>query len=111
MEVALRPVFSVSKAATANLRDVAIEGVLESLNVEDRWKRVLLSCSGTKEDSESLKRMVVEKYVDLRGHSFARSILELYKQAQKKTLQKNQGFRKNLNGKASVIPEPSNAED
>ena len=55
MEVALRPVFSVSKAATANLRNVATKGVLESLNVEDRWKHVLLSCSGTKEDSESLE--------------------------------------------------------
>ena len=48
----------------------------------------------------------MEKYVDLRGHSFARSIWELYKQAQKKTLQKNQGFKMERHLSSPSLPMP-----
>ena len=39
----------------------------------------------------------INLYYTIRGHSFSKSIMELYKQHSQKTLQKSKGLRKKIN--------------
>jgi len=50
--------------------------------------------------------MIIELLVMIRGFSFSRSIMEIYKQAQKKSIQKSKGVRKQLIGKSKSTLSP-----
>ena len=57
--------------------------------------------SAEEKEEQILLRMLIEMWVSVRGFSFAKSMLEMYKQAQKKTVQKSKGVRKQLIGKGT----------
>ena len=45
--------------------------------------------------------MLTDLWVTVHGFSFAKSMMEMYKQAQKKTVQKSKGVQKQLIGKST----------
>ena len=47
-------------------------------------------------EGRELMNIIVSKFTNLRGHSFASSYMEMYKQTTKKTVQKSKGLRKKL---------------
>ena len=59
----------------------------------------IISAEWEEKEEQILLQMLIEMWVTVRGFSFAKSMLEMYKQAQKKTVQKSKGVRKQLIGK------------
>ena len=56
----------------------------------------ILGAAWSKEEEECLLPMIVELWITIRGFSFANSLMELYKQSSKKTVQKSKGLRKKV---------------
>ena len=56
----------------------------------------ILSAEWEEKEEQALLSMVIELWITIRGFSFARSFLEMYKQANKKSVQKSKGLRKKL---------------
>lgn len=90
IEMEVRNHFNESTQGNSTIQDT----VCMDIDVVYYWnvcQQLLLE----KEKDELLK-IIVLKYVNLRGHSFAASIMELYKQKAKKTTQKSKGLRKKV---------------
>ncbi len=76
-------------------KDAITKDVISSDDVIFQW----CLATGTKVgDAEScaLLQKVIALYITVRGFAFAKSCLELYKQATKKALAKSKGLRKEL---------------
>ncbi len=71
-----------------------MESVTSDEDVLFYW--TILAAEWEEEDEEALLPMVTELWITIRGFPFARSFLEIYKQANKKTVQKSKGLRKKL---------------
>ena len=48
------------------------------------------------EESQALLKLIAEHYITIRGLSFVSGLLEKYKQAHKRSIQKSKGVRKQL---------------
>ena len=70
------------------------EKILADDDVLHFWD--LVSAGWEIEESQALLKQIVEHYVTIRGFSFASGLLEKYKQAHKKSIQKSKGVRKQL---------------
>lgn len=76
-----------------NLKDVA-EDIKKDDETQFFW--ALVAVDWEEEESQALLGLVVDKYITVRGFSFARAYVEKYKAAQKKSVQKSKGLRKQL---------------
>ena len=76
-----------------------IKSILQMVTLDDDiqfcWS-VLTEDIEDPDATSQLLDMIVEHWITLRGFSYASSIMEKYKQAQKKNVQKSKGLRKNL---------------
>ncbi len=71
-----------------------VQKVLKDDDIQFQW--CLLSAEIEEAEATCLLTMLVDLYVIIRGFSYGRSIMELYKQRTKKKLQKSKALRKNL---------------
>ena len=95
MELELRKHLKVtSESASAEAKEVMIKSVSENEDVLFFWS--LVSANWSMKEADTLLRMIVEQWITVRGFSFTSAFLEKYKQANKKTVQKSKGLRKNL---------------
>lgn len=72
-----------------------LDGLLQNEDLLFQWCFVVRT-SVDNESSPILLKQITELYLTVRGFAFATSCLELYKQANKKTLQKKKALRKEL---------------
>ena len=70
------------------------ERVLCNEDVQFFWCMVNYDIAG--EIEQELLKLIVELWITIRGHSFAKSYMELYKQQTKKVLQRSKGLRKSI---------------
>ena len=85
---------------TTNLRDKVKERVLEDENVQFYW--CMLTTDIEDDKAKILLTMIVDLFITVRGFSFTKSSMELYKQATKKSTQKSKALRKTLSTKTSI---------
>ena len=99
VEMNVRRHFSKTSAPTlsAGSKAALVESIATDEDVLFYWS--IISAEWEEKEEQILLRMVIEMWVTVRGFSFAKSMLEMYKQAQKKTVQKSKGVRKQLIGK------------
>jgi len=102
MEMKIRQHLTATMAPTisAGFKSTMIECILFDEDVLFYWS--IVAVEWEEEVEETLLRMICELWITIRGFSFADSWLEMYKQSQKKTVQKSEGVRKQLIGKGST---------
>ena len=71
-----------------------IDGILQNEDLLFQWD--ILAAEMDNDVTSAVLQQIVELYVTIRGFAFATSCLELYKQANKKTLQKKKALRSQL---------------
>ena len=76
-----------------------MESITTDKDVLFYWS--IISAEWEEKEEHILLRMLIGLWVTVGGFSFAKSMLERYKQAQKKTVQKSKGVRKQLIGKST----------
>ncbi len=96
IEIVVRSVFNVKSAheVTSGLREKVKHSALKDEDVIFYW--YILTTDIDTETGNILLSMIVDLYVTIRGFSFAKSFMELYKQSTKKATQKTKGLRKTL---------------
>ena len=98
VEMNVRRHFSKTSAPTlsAGSKAALVESITTDEDLLFYWS---ISAEWEEKEEQILLWMVIDLWVTVRGFSFAKSMLEMYKQAQKKTVQKSKGVRKQLIGK------------
>ncbi len=96
VETKVRDFFRVTAAQSLSdgMKPVILEAVTSDEDVLFFWS--IVAAEWDEEEEQALLPMVIELWVTIRGFSFAKSFLEIYKQAKKKTVQKSKGLRKHL---------------
>lgn len=96
IEEEIRRHFTVTAqhAGHEGFKDRVIQHLKENEDVLFQW--CILSIELDDELSLVLLNMILELYVTIRGHAFANSCMELYKQHKKKTLQKAKAVRRKV---------------
>ena len=96
MEEVIRGYYHVNKASDLNdgKKDEIVKNVIKDDGVMCSWS--IVAADMNKKVADELIKLIVEEWVKIRGFSFAGSWLELYKQRNKKTLQRSKGIRKQL---------------
>ena len=79
---------------SAGMKATLMEAVTSDEDVLFFW--TILAAEWEEEEEQALLPMLTELWITIRGFSFAKSFLEIYKQANKKTVQKSKGLRKQL---------------
>ena len=74
-------------------REEIVKSVLESKDVQRNWNDALPVDDAM---SSWLLKELVESYTTIRGYAFASSCMEIYKQSQKRTIQKQKPLRKKI---------------
>jgi hypothetical protein len=93
MEVQLRQHFCTNKLTNESSSANIVHVLLAQDELYVQW-RTTTSTSPDDEHALSIFKIVVELYVTIRGFAFAKSCVELYKQATKKQTAKSKGLRK-----------------
>ena len=70
---------------------------MKSDSVMMQWE--LVGVELERERGEILLKLIVNEWITLRGFSFATGLVELYKQANRQSLQKSKGLRSKLSTK------------
>ena len=70
---------------------------MKSDSVMMQWE--LVGVELERERSEILLKLIVNEWITLRGFSFATGLVELYKQANRQSLQKSKGLKSKLSTK------------
>lgn len=94
MEYELRKHLSTNTIQSLTLGDDMKKSIVESEDVQFFWSMV--SGDWDEESVLVLLEMVVSQWIKIRGFSYASAWVEKYKVAQKTTLQKSKGVRKQL---------------
>ena len=94
MELAIRQFLSADPSQLGNIKAKLKELVQSDEDVQFYW--AIVSAGWEEEESQALLEQIVQEYVTIRGFSFASAWMEKYKKAQKKTIQKSKGVRKEL---------------
>lgn len=96
IEEELRSYFKVSgvKEISDGARDTIVRAICSSDDVAFYW--CMLCTDGGDEEKDELLLRIVNLWVTIRGFSFARSWMEMYKQANKKGTQRAKALRKDL---------------
>ena len=79
---------------TTDLRERVKESVLSDEDVLFHWS--MLTTDIEDDRAEILLVMLVDLFITIRGFSFTKSFMELYKQRTKKSTQKSKALRKTL---------------
>lgn len=96
VETRLRQFLRVSEAP--NIGDGNKETLVEQISCdEDVLFFWTILAAEWEEEEQTLFPMVIEMWITIRGFSFSKSFLEMYKQANKTSVQKSKGLRKKLN--------------
>ena len=97
VETKLRQLLRLSSAEMFSTRPKSglIEGVCSDDDVQ--FFLSILGAEWSRKEEECLLQLIVDLWITIRGLSFARSFMELYKQNHKKTVEKSKGLRKKLN--------------
>ena len=101
MELLVRKVFDKKGKLkdVTNLRDRVKESVLQDENVQFHW--CMLTTDIEDDKAKVLLTMIIDLFITVRGFSFTKSFMEMYKQATKKSTQKSKALRKTLPTKAT----------
>ena len=83
---------------SAGSKAALVESIATDEDVLFYWS--ITSAKWEEKEEQILLRMIIDLWVTVRGFSFAKSMLEMYKQAQKKSVLKSKGVRKQLIGKS-----------
>ena len=89
VEVELR-----SHLQSENIKENAINGIVQYEEVLFYWE--IISGMWEVEERDALLQMITEKWVTIRGFSYASAWMESHKQMVKKGVQKSKGIRKKL---------------
>ena len=106
VEMNVRQHFSKTSAPTLSAGSKAELAESITINEDVLFYWSIISAEWEEKEEQILLRMLIDLWVTVHGFSFAESMLEMYKQAQKKTVQKLKGVRKQLIGKSTGTPEP-----
>lgn len=77
-----------------SFRSRLVNNLVDDSDVQFVW--CLVGHEMDEECSTECLEMIVKKWVTIRGFSFAKSMVELYKQESKKSTQKSKGLRAKL---------------
>ncbi len=94
LETVLRQYITETKSHDLNLKSSA-PNIMSDDDVLFYWSMLTVEIED-EAVSNQLLCMIVEHWITIRGFSHASSIIELYKQANKKNIQKSKGLRKSL---------------
>ena len=96
LENRLRESLRVTSAQSISegIKSTLMEAIASDEDVLFFW--TILSAEWEEEEEQALLSLVIELWITICGFSFARSFLEMYKQANKKSVQKSKGLRKKL---------------
>lgn len=94
MELEVKNFFSRHPSQLLRIKKELVKKIIENEDVLFYW--ALLSAEWEEEESRALLVLIAEHYVTIRGFSLASGWIEKYKQANKKSLQKSKGIRKQL---------------
>jgi hypothetical protein len=96
VESELRKHFSISNASIIdnNLKDLALKGISENEEVLFYWDIIAINWEFT--EAKELLHIIIKQFVTLRGFSFAKSFMEIFKQIKRKGTQKKKGIRKRV---------------
>ena len=76
------------------MKDTAMKALLKINDLLFEW--CLIAVEADDDISTSVLEKIVELYVTVRGFAFAKSCMEMYKQAKKKTVQNSRALRSKL---------------
>ena len=93
MELVTRQYINSRPARDVNMLSV-VDLIMQDENVLFSWS--ITSASWDPEIAKVLLKLIAEHYVNMRGFSFAKSVMELYKKKAKQNVQKSKGLRKQL---------------
>ena len=95
MEDEIRRFFTLSaNRLKGTMKAAAVEAILKSEDLLFEW--CIIAAEADDNVATTVLHQIVELYVTIRGFAFAKSCLEMYKQAHKKTLQKKRALRSEL---------------
>lgn len=86
---------SAIKELSCGLKDQIKTAIVSSDDVGFYWR--MLCTEAEEEEKEALLPMIADLWITIRGFSFARSWLEMFKQSSKKRTQRARALRKELN--------------
>ena len=107
IEIVARRQLQVGKVMEfeAGVKEKIIKDVMKSDSVMMQWE--LVGVELERERGEILLKLIVNEWITLRGFSFATGLVELYKQANRQSLQKSKGLRSKLSTKKDKVEETS----
>ena len=95
MEEEMRRLFTLGvQRPHEGVKDTAMKTLLKSNDILFEW--CLIAVEADDDISTLVLEKIVELYVTVRGFAFAKSCMEMYKQAKKKTIQKSRALRSKL---------------
>ena len=98
IERRVREFFRVSTAQnlTTETKKIMMESVTSDEDVRSYWDMLATTIEWDKAEGKALFPMLVELWITIRGYSFARSFMEIYKRENKKSIEKSKGLRKKI---------------
>lgn len=94
MEEEVREHFRMRKAMHEGYKSTVVKAISENEDVAFYW--CMLTADISSDDANTLLHMLVELWVTIRGFSFASGWIEVYKQENKKSLQRSKSLRKKV---------------
>ena len=96
MELELRKHLSTMNASTFDdsLKALLFKELAGNEDVLFHWETISINWEST--EASELLHIMIQQFVTVRGFSFARGFMELYKQSKKKSTQKSKALRKTL---------------
>ena len=85
---------SVVKELSVGLKDCISSSIINNDDVKFYWS--MLCTEAEEEEKAVLLPMIIDLWITIRGFSFARSWMEMYKQASKKGTQRAKALRKDI---------------
>ncbi len=88
--------YHLTVSAISELSSGSKGAIMEAIVGNDDVAFFCLACIEAEEEEKELLSRIIDLWVTIRGFSFARSWMEMYKQASKKGLQRAKALRKDL---------------
>ena len=81
---------------SAGFKDMVASAIIANEEVTCQWNLMTAAKQLNSKEAQSILSKIIEKWVTIRGFSFASSVIELYKQQKFKTLEKSKALRKTV---------------
>ena len=95
LDIAMRDLMSQHLLSATINRDAVVEAVVQDEDLLFNW--AILSGQLSNEGSQLLLREIIDIWMTIRGHAFAKQLIEQYKYDSKKGTSKSKALRKELN--------------